>query len=317
MPRRPDRIKASLWAGLICLCVFLTGPTRVQEATAAPVRGLSVAEGEAHASPPILFLTTQPVPPPKKTPSQGTASLTSRLCQPSHYQFLAGGILSYLLCHYVFGYPLRSVGQGGLWPLGLLDILVLAACCYLGYRLFRRLRRGQESEPAPSSRGFLRQENPAPPSFKVAKEAESGLAAIEADDPGFDLESFKEEAQGLLQEVYGAWNHQELEALNGRVKDGLLEYLRMGLKIMFLREESSYLEDLSLEDITVTAAGVNDGREFITVCFQGLLMDYVVDKRSGKLLVGSMAYPSTFKEFWEMERPRGEDTWVLQDIRET
>jgi len=262
------------------------------------------------------LLTAQPVPPPKKTPSPGTASLTSRLCQPGPYQFLAGGILSYLLCHYVFGYPLRSLGHDGLWPPGLLDILVLAACGYLGYRFFRRLRRSREAEPAPSSGRFLRQENPTPLSLTVAKEAESGLAAIEAGDPDFDLEAFREATQGLLQELYGAWNYQDLEALNGRVKDGLLEYLRMGLKIMFLREESSYLEDLSLEGITVTAAGVNDGKEFITVCFQGWLMDYVVDKRSGKLLVGSMAYPSTFKELWDLERFRGEGTWVLHDIRE-
>jgi predicted lipid-binding transport protein (Tim44 family) len=100
------------------------------------------------------------------------------------------------------------------------------------------------------------------------------------------------------------------------VKESLLEYLQMGLKIMSLREERSYLEDMVLEGITVTDARVDDGKEFITVCFRGRLLDYVLEKASGKLLLGSLAYPATFQEYWDLERPRGQGTWVLQDIRD-
>jgi predicted lipid-binding transport protein (Tim44 family) len=120
----------------------------------------------------------------------------------------------------------------------------------------------------------------------------------------------------LLVELYEAWNREDLQGLNGKIKDSLLEYLQMGLKIMFLREESSYLEDLTLESIEVTAAGVNDGHDFITVRFHGRLLDYVLDKSSGKLLLGSMAYPATFQEYWDLERTQGQRTWVLHDIRE-
>ena len=90
----------------------------------------------------------------------------------------------------------------------------------------------------------------------------------------------------------------------------------MGLKIMSLREERSYLEDMILEGVTVTQARVEDGREVITVCFRGRLLDYVLDKVSGKLLLGSLAYPATFQEYWDLERPRGKGPWVLQDIRD-
>ena len=142
------------------------------------------------------------------------------------------------------------------------------------------------------------------------------MAAIQESDLNFDLQAFGEEVRLLLLELYEAWNREDLHGLNGRVRDTLLEYLQMGLKIMFLREEISHLEDLSLENITVTAAGVNDGKDFITVRFRGRLLDYVLDKSSGKLLLGSMAYPATFYEYWDLERPQGQSAWVLQDIRE-
>lgn len=317
MPRRPDLIKASLWAGLLCLSVSLTGPERVQGASPAPVPGPDLPKVGLQDLRPPLLLVARPATPANQGASPRAATLTSRRGLPGSYHYWVGGILAPRLCRYVFGYPVRSFGEEGLWPPGLLDILLAAACGFLGYRLVKRRRRGEVGEATTARRGFLRQEDRTPPPLQVAREAESGLAAISAENPGFDPQAFGEEIRGLLLEVYAAWNRHDLDALNGRVKEGLLEYLRMGLKIMSFREENSYLEDLSLEGIVITAAGVNDSKEFITVCFKGWLLDYVLDKQSGKLLVGSMAYPTSFQEFWDLERPRGQDTWVLQDIRES
>ncbi len=217
----------------------------------------------------------------------------------------------------MFGYPLGHVWQEGFWPPGLLDILVLAALGFGGYRGYRRLRKGgEDTEPLAKPR-FLRTKQETPPTIQVREDAQPGLAAIQEMDRDFNLQAFAEEVGTLVRELYAAWNLQQLHRLNGRVKENLLEYLQMGLKIMALREEVSYLEDLILESITITAAGVNDSREFITVFFQGRLLDYVLDKNSGKLLLGSMAYPTIFQEYWDLERPRGQPSWVLLDIRES
>ena len=78
---------------------------------------------------------------------------------------------------------------------------------------------------------------------------------------------------------------------------------------------SASLLSSSSRILTVTQARIEDGRELITVCFRGRLLDYVLDKVSGKLLLGSLAYPATFQEYWDLERPRGQGPWVLQDIR--
>jgi predicted lipid-binding transport protein (Tim44 family) len=230
--------------------------------------------------------------------------------------WLSKGVLGSLLCHSVYGYPLTYVWQEGLWPPGLLDILVLAAFSYLGYTLYRRFTAGGTSEVEVAPPKFFLPNNAAPPPLAVRETAWPGLRAIQELDRDFDLRAFGEATYQLLQELYAAWNQETVNGLNGRVKESLLEYLQMGLKIMSFREERSYLEDVILDDMTVTDARVDDGKEMITVCFRGRLLDYVVDKASGKLLLGSMAYPATFQEYWDLERSRGQGTWVLQDIRE-
>lgn len=314
MPRRPDLTKAMLWAGLICLWVCLLGPTGSRAEMRAPVRAVQAENRGATVSSPSSRPAAQESSPQKPTPSRHL------VCPPSFggsaiLQWISGGFLGSFVCYYAYGYPLRYVWHE-VWPPGLLDLLMLVAFCFLGIRIYLKVSRPQQPETKIQP-GFLRLGSEAPPPISITEGAKLGLAAIQESDSGFDLQAFGEELRLLLVQLYQAWNREDLYGLNGKVKEGLLEYLQMGLKIMFLREERSHLESLTLESVTVTAAGVNDGRDFITVCFHGRLLDYVLDKSSGKLLLGSMAYPSTFLEYWDLERIRGQGTWVLQDIRET
>ncbi len=314
MPRRPDLIKATLGAGLICLWVCLLSPAWCRAGIKAPVRlDQAQNDGATFAFPDYRLAANQPAP-KKPTPSRGI------VCPPSSggspiLRWISGGFLGSLVCFYTYGYPLRYAWQE-VWPPGLLDILVLAAFCYLGYMVYLRLKQPQKPE-VDMPPGFLRLASGGAPPLTIAEDAKPGLTAIQESDSTFDLQAFGDEIRLLLAELYEAWNREDLQGLNGKIKESLLEYLQMGLKIMFLREESSYLEDLTLEGITVTAAGVNDGHDYITVCFHGRLLDYVLDKGSGKLLLGSMAYPATFQEFWDLERPQGQRGWVLHDIRES
>lgn len=291
---RPDLIKASLLAGLICLGVCLSGPGWSQGGAEAPIRLEKAGRVKSATPSQSYILAARQVSPRSQARASGSDSPISSSSQLLNLHWLTGGLLGSLLCHYVFGYPLSHVWQEGLWPPGLLDILALAALYYLGYRLYRRLKGGETAAETGTPPGFLRLENEPPPPLSITEEAMTGVAAIQEVDQDFDLQAFGEGVRRLLLDLYSAWNQEEVNGLNGRVKESLLEYLQMGLKIMSLREESSYLEALTLEKITVTAAGVNDGKENITVCFRGRLLDYVIDKTSGKLLLGSMAYPASF-----------------------
>jgi len=315
MPRRPDRAWAMLLAGLIFLGVFLSHRGWCREGTSAPTRFEEAGKAKSVTPFQALQVAAHQVSPGSPTRPEGSAASAS-FCQPLRYRWFTGGFLGSLLCHYVYGYPLRSVWQEGLWPPGLLDLLILTALYYVGYCVYRRLWGGGQPAAAEAPPRFLRTDTGDPPPLNIREEAKPGLAAIQEVDQDFDIQAFGEETRLLLMELYASWNQEEVKSLNGRVRESLLEYLQMGLKIMSLREERSYLEDMVLEGITVTEARVDDGKEFITVCFRGRLLDYVLDKVSGKLLLGSMAYPAIFQEYWDLERPRGQSTWVLQDIRD-
>jgi hypothetical protein len=303
-------------AGLIFLGVSLSHRGWCRDNTGAPTPIEKHGQAVAVVIPPQpLHLAAHQAPPGNPTRMEGSAA-TGSICNSQRFRWLTGGFLGSTLCYYAYGYPLSQVWQEGLWPTGLLDLLGLTALVYLVYRLYQRLKGGEQAAPAEARPSFMRPDSGNPPTLAVREEARPGLAAIQEADPDFSIEAFGEEVSRLLLEVYAAWNQEHINGLNGRVKESLLEYLQMGLKIMSLREERSYLEDMILEGVTVAQARVEDGREFITVCFRGRLLDYVLDKVSDKLLLGSLAYPATFQEYWDLERPRGPGPWVLQDIRD-
>lgn len=315
MPRRPDLTQAILGAGLICLVVFLSAHVWSRENAGLQVRPGKAAHAGATGSFQSFQMAarqaataTRSRPAFPAAPAPSTQSLVLR--------WLTGGLLGSLFCHAAFGYPLSTDWQEGSWPLGPLDILILAVLVYLGYRGYRSWRGSGPPAEVAELPHFFRPEHKGQPLISVREEAKPGLAAIQERDQDFSLEAFGEDVCSLVQEVYADWNREEFNSLNGRVREHLLEYLQMGLKIISLREERSYLEELAVESITITVAGVNDGKEFITVQCRGRVLDYVLDKNSGKLLLGSMAYPTLFQEIWDLERPLGQTSWVLQDIRE-
>jgi predicted lipid-binding transport protein (Tim44 family) len=314
MLRRSALTKTIFLAGLICLGMILSHRGWCRETTGAPALRERASPTEAPVlSQPILLAARQA--PAAASKPEGVSAQKS-ISHSGNYRWLTGGLLGSLLCYYSYGYPLSMAWEEGVWPPGLLDLLVLIALAYLGYRLYRRYGAANQSPGADPLPRFLRMNIADPPALAVREEAKSGLAAIQETDQEFSVEAFGEETRNLLLILYDAWNREDFKGLNGRVRESLLEYLLMGLKIMSLREERSYLEDMVIDGFMVTDARVEDGKETITVFFRGRLLDYVLDKGSGKLLLGSMAYPATFQEYWELERPRGSGPWVLQDIRD-
>jgi hypothetical protein len=131
MPRRPDLTRAMLLAGLICLGVFLSNRGWCREATGTPVRFEEVGQGPVKLASLSYRFAAHQIPPNHHNPPEAAAPSNS-FCSPVNLNSFTGGFIGSLLCHYVYGYPLSYVWQEGLWPPGLLDLLVLLAFAYLG-----------------------------------------------------------------------------------------------------------------------------------------------------------------------------------------
>ena len=226
---------------------------------------------------------------------------------------LAGGFLAGLLWSFFFGYPAPSWGDGN-WFLGPLDWVAAAAVFYLGYLL---LRQGLKQDPAPPplpTPSFLRPDPITHPVLTIAPEAAPGVEKITASHPRFNPAAFGDFARRVIFDLHEAWSRQNLEILSDRVTREFLDFLRLGLETLSLRGQISYLEDLLLTRMVAAAAGVEGERAFITVWFQGRVVDYILDRPSRRLLSGSMTYPAELSEYWRFERRRDRGVWQLADI---
>lgn len=229
-------------------------------------------------------------------------------------RFMAGGLLGGLLCSLLFGYPLSLYWGQGNWPVGFLDVVVITTAAYLGYRLLRPVSHRGDGIPIP---GFSMPGSLAPPVFTIKDEAGPGLAQVSHTDRTFKLAVFVEQARQMIFNLHDAWNHEDLDRIKDRATVQMLEFLGMGLKLLNLRGEISRVEDLALSQIAVVMAGQREGRERIAVSFQGQVVDYLLERRSFKLISGSMSYPERLHECWIFERQSGRGSWLLADIQDS
>ena len=313
MIRRPYLSKAVLLAGFLWLGVFLAAPPWDQGRTGSP---FSIQE-ILLSRPALAAEPKQPHSPSLKSPDKvSTLPETAKNPMSNLVRLLAGGLLSGVLWSVLFGYPFYTYWPDRPWPLGLLDLSVLATFFYLGYLVIKTTVRGRYQPLAPTCPVFLRCQNTLPLILTVNQRAERGIQDITAADPAFDVQAFGVLARRLMENLHAAWNQQDLEGLNGEVGEDLLAYLCMGLKILHMREEISRLEDLHLNRLEVTAAGREGDQEFIILTLEGELMDYILKKSSYKLVSGSLTYPTALRETWRFERTRGQARWRLVDIQD-
>jgi len=228
-------------------------------------------------------------------------------------KFFAGGLLGGVLWSIMNGYPLSLFWRLGNWHFGFLDLVAVSTAVYVGYRLLRPGPSPGKARPIP---GLRLSETMGPAVFTIKNEAAPALAKFSRTDTAFDLQIFVEYARQLIFDLHQAWNHEDLDQVRDRLTEPMLEALRMGLKIVALREEISRMDDLALSQIVVESATEGEGWDTIALGVQGRVVDYVLDRRSFKLVSGSMSYPERLHECWIFERQRGQSAWLLADIHD-
>ena len=305
--RRVLLIKVWLAVLLLGLCVPLPAGADI-----GPLPGISQLYPGAAPS-----LAAQWSPPRKSQYTSDTPPSKTPVYPQRRYQglmkFMAGGLLGGLLCSFLFGYPLSLFWGQGNWPLGFLDVVAFTTAAYLGYRLLRPVRQG-EANLIP---GFRMPDDLAPAVFTIKNEAGPGLARFSRTNSAFNLAAFVEYARQTVFLLHDAWNHEDLDRIKDRVTPQMMEFLGMGLKLLSLRGEISRVEDLALSRIVVLMARQEEGRDIITMGFQGRVVDYLLERRSFKLISGSMTYPERLQECWIFEREWGRRSWLLTDIQDS
>ncbi|MEW6388375.1 MAG: TIM44-like domain-containing protein [Thermodesulfobacteriota bacterium] len=311
------RIRSGLF--LLCLLVLFPASTRVWALTAPQGEAAWQFARPEFTAVALPAAATPPRSQPREKYSQPSSvtggSKPFSSTREDLFRLMAGGILGGWLWSLIFGYPAPSWPEGS-WPLGLLDFLVIAALVYLGYRVLKRAWEKEAAPPATADRCFLRPQTISPVNLDVNGDALPGLDQIMASDPDFNLAGFGEYARQVIAEFYTAWNRQDLEPLKELVTEKMFHLLSVAFKVLKMRDEISRLEDLLLNSLEVTAAAQDDQKEFITLRLQGLVLDYILQRHSLKLLSGSLTYQAELTEYWHFERQRGQKAWKLGNIEE-
>lgn len=231
---------------------------------------------------------------------------------------LLGGALGGMLLGSMFG-----MGGSGM---GILPLLLLGVVGYFLYRRFaaKPPRGASPGYQPPRQDSSLGEKNgstqdafnpPPPPQAPVQSSLEEGLDLIRIADPDFDTDYFLEVASDVFFKVQAGWMRRDMASYRHLLGAQLASEYETQFAEMEAKGELNKLENISIRNVKVVAAGSEGGEDFVTVLFTANLLDYTVDDKSGDLLSGSMTEPVKFAEEWSWARPIGSQGWKLEGIK--
>nr|WP_321464921.1 Tim44 domain-containing protein [uncultured Desulfobulbus sp.] len=261
---------------------------------------------------------------PKSSPSQQYSNqYNQRQNQSGGFgRGLMGGLLGGALGGMLFGSMFGASGSG----MGILPLIILGVVGYFLYKRFVNRPSSSASsgyQPPPSSM-FQGSGNsfggssvppvpPMPPAAGPMSVAE-GLEEIRRNDPGFDDKYFLEVASDVFFKVQAGWMRRDLASYRHLLGNQLAGEYEQHFAEMKAKGQINKLESIAIRRVEITAAGSDNGEDFITVLFTANLLDYTVDDKNGNLIEGNMTEPVKFAEKWTWARPIRTEDWKLEGI---
>ncbi|WP_456385386.1 Tim44 domain-containing protein [Desulfolithobacter sp.] len=263
------------------------------------------------------------ITPQKTTPTKPSKQVNDN--KPGFGRGLAGGLLGGALGAMLFGSMFGMGGSG----MGILPLLILGIIGYFMYRRFMarpaaNVGPGYRTPPAQGSfpdmhddrAGTGQPGNSEPPPVQPAGEpAKTGLAEIQAHDPGFDPEHFKEMASDVFFKVQAGWMRRDLDSYGHLLGKELAREYAQHFDEMRQKGIINKLESIGIRQVEIVEAGSMNGEDFVTILFTANLLDYTVDEKTDEVIEGSMTEPVKFAEKWTWARPVGTENWKLEGIQ--
>ena len=216
---------------------------------------------------------------------------------------------------------LANAGVGGLGGLGgsgfgMIEILLLAGAGYFLYRKFRSpaVAAGYSSMQYQGTQDYVPQY--APVQESPAADHAIDYRSLTMMDRNFDPNQFLKTAQDTFFKVQGAWNKQDIVALNALCGSELMKTWEQEIEKLRARGQQNKMEHIALRHSQITEAWTENGEDYITVRLLANLLDYTVDAKSGALVTGSNSEPVEFEEYWTFTRPVGPNSWKLGAVQQ-
>lgn len=136
---------------------------------------------------------------------------------------------------------------------------------------------------------------------QAASPLDTGLAAIRAHDPAFDLEQFTQTAQQVFFQVQQAWAERNPDLSRRVMADGLWQAQRYQVQAYVDAHKRNVVEGLSVSNIWPVAASTSATLDVVTVRVVAACADYDVDEATGAVVRGSTEV-APWAEDWTFQR---------------
>jgi hypothetical protein len=137
---------------------------------------------------------------------------------------------------------------------------------------------------------------------------ESGVKALQARDPNFNLQVFIDRAQMTFFVLQNAWMARNLEPARIYLSEAIYHRWKLQVEQFVAMHKRDVLEDLAVNGCYVAKVASDANFDSITVRFDAIAKDYEVDD-SGKMLSGDKTI-QPFTEFWTLIRSQTVKTKV-------
>jgi predicted lipid-binding transport protein (Tim44 family) len=137
--------------------------------------------------------------------------------------------------------------------------------------------------------------------MQAASPVDVGLAAIQAHDPGFQLEQFTQQVQRVFFLVEQAWSERKPEASRQVMADGLWQQQRAQIQGYVDGHRRNMLDYLAVSNIWPVAAHSDAQFDTITVRVVAASTDYDVDDKDGHVVRGDRQV-TQWEEDWTFQR---------------
>lgn len=227
---------------------------------------------------------------------------------------LAGGVAGGLLGSMLF----RGLGGGGMGNgfgggggFGILEVLVLGGLAFLIYRMFKKRQASHaqqpksfsdfQQDPALGSAGFIGTQ--AGTQNQNFQSIESPVAVLQAEEPGFDLDRFKDERMDEFLKIQNRWGQRDLAPVSHLLELEIAKSFEEDLNGLRALGRINKIENVAVRSADVVEAWIEAGYLYATMHFRANLLDYTIDEATKTVLAGDAQNAIRFDEEWTFVRP--------------
>jgi predicted lipid-binding transport protein (Tim44 family) len=127
------------------------------------------------------------------------------------------------------------------------------------------------------------------------------LSKLLADDPAFSQDDLVGRVKLIFNEMYQAWNDDELARARPYVSDSLFNYLRYWLDAYRAEGLENWVENYQSNKVSIAKLVRDEHYDAITIRIWATGKDYTVDK-SNRVVGGSKTRARRFSEYWTLIR---------------